>query len=111
MATKVISKTVIDGKTYSVYGPKRSHPYIKVGNKKFSIQLDVEIAPLILQLWKKGIGTLNCCQGTDGHHGYIQFLPKDAYELLKWIDGGVFEIFHSSPDWSTVSIVFHQYRS
>jgi hypothetical protein len=105
MATKVIGKTEIDGEVYKIYGPKKSHPYIKVLVGDYTIQLDVKIALLILSLWKKGIVTLNCCQGDDdGHNGYIQFLPKDAYKLLPWIDDGDFDVGHRCAEWSTVSI-------
>lgn len=65
------------------------HPTVEVSVGEWSEQIDVEIAPLIEQIWRSGIETTNSCQENPTGRVWIEFLTAfDAADFLDAVVGG-----------------------
>ena len=80
------------------------HPTTRISHGRISADIDVELAPLILALWKGGVRTVYCCQdegecwdevnpslGADVSYGraHIEFKrPTDVCRFLELVANG-----------------------
>lgn len=73
---------------------QRPHPtkLIAVGDQQ--AEVDVELAPLIEQMWRTGICTMMCCQETDPGIAWIEFDSID--DLMRFLNLVVW--YESEPD-------------
>jgi len=63
--------------------PERHHPSIVVAHGELREEIDVKIAPLILEIWKAEIGTMMSCQETEQGIAWIEFdSPEDLQKFL-----------------------------
>lgn len=56
--------------------PAPDHPQVAVTHDGRTVDVDEDIAPLVLALWAAGISTVASCQG-DGDQAYIAFASPD----------------------------------
>ncbi|MEK6878075.1 MAG: hypothetical protein AABY22_00625 [Nanoarchaeota archaeon] len=62
------------------------HKTVKVQYKDMEADIDEEIAPLILELWKRDLITINSCQGHFEEPTWIQFMSFiDAIDFINLI--------------------------
>src|SRR5262249_44089247 len=62
---------------------RKEHKQVTVRWKGMEAEVDEELAPLILTLWKNGIVTTNSCQENRPGIAWIEFLtPEDARLFL-----------------------------
>ena len=64
----------------------RHHPAVFVEFGELREEIDVKIAPLILEIWKAGIQTMMSCQETDPETAWIEFdSPEDLLRFLNLV--------------------------
>ena len=74
--------------------PKHKTVHVKVG--LFEAEIDEEIAPLIEEIWKAGMGTTNSCQENQPDVAWIEFYSSiDAAEFLDVVAGEYSDEFDS----------------
>ncbi len=62
----------------------RRHPAVTVTVGEWSEEIDIQIAPLIREMWIAGIDTLMSCQEVSPGIAWIDF--PDVQELLRFLD-------------------------
>ncbi len=50
-----------------------NHPSAEISHEHMHASVDVKLADIVLDLWKRGIETTGCCQELDDGNAYIQF--------------------------------------
>ena len=64
----------------------RHHPAVVVEFGELREEIDVKIAPLILEIWKAGIQTMMSCQETNPGFAWIEFdSPEDLLRFLNLV--------------------------
>ena len=69
--------------SYQEHGSRR-HPAVTVTVGEWGAEIDLQIAPLIRELWIAGIDTLMSCQEVSPGIAWIDF--PDVHELLRFLD-------------------------
>lgn len=78
--------------------PRPNHRYSYVTIPPKLIQVDVNIAPLLTECWRRGWTTYTSCQGQSSKDGlyfpaYISFsYPEDGGAFLRVVTGGKFTL-------------------
>jgi len=96
--------------------PTIEHETVLISFNEMDAQIDIELAPIILWLWKQGIETTYCCQGYRGEQGadrwervapgaYISFAPGNhasrfvkALVAIGFPENIMSTVFNSDPD-------------
>lgn len=68
--------------------PITDHPQIRIEHGDFAAEVDEEIAPLLLDLWRLDLWTVLSCQDNDGGKVWIAFSDALAAERFVTIAAG-----------------------
>jgi hypothetical protein len=84
------------------------HPQVRVKHGPLEADVDVEIAPLIKELWRAGVDTVMSCQDNTAGRVWIQFFSSQSLERFLNIvgeyeegEGSLYDRIQSADDCTT----------